>query len=694
MKKTLTVSTRILTLLAILSFFTSGCSLIEDILGAIARRCADSTLTVTSTADIASGSCAAGSCTLRQAIALANVCPGVQTIVVPGDRRYYLTLAGPGDDLNHTGDLDITDSVNILGGHSPIIDGIRSDRIFDIHAGATVTLSGLTLTGGYMRDGGAIRSAGSLTVRDSIIEENNAWDDTVHDGGDGGGILSSGPSLMVDATTFNGNGAERGGAIEVTSSDAALSPTFDMIDSTLSSNLADLGAGLYLPAQGLHYATATLTRVIFDGNETFPSVLGIEGGNGGGIWNGAHLTLDQASIVNNHATLAGGGIYNLGWISADRTVLQNNRAPSAGALYSEHLAYTSTDEWGVVALSRSAIVGNWNADPTIALPEPIDIHDDGVIRNVGGVMSLDNTTVGMNMGNGIGTYGGRLQIDYSTLADNDRYQLGGDAASTTTVANSILSDRFVVACHFDDLSTVTSNGYNLDSADECNFHAANDLVDTDPGLLPLDTGGGSPAYPLGASSPAVDSADPADCPAADQRGTSRPQGASCDRGAYEAVLGSTIAPLVYATPTSEATKPGIILIASPTPTSTPAAGLALLPPSLSTDQFYSGGAGCGPLDLKLQVQVSQPNQVTSVVLFFHLEDKSGGGTTLWNEGVVMQPQGGGAYSYDLASKTIPAFNSYPEAWLVYQFAATGSGGQVLLRSPAFKDVTLSMCGKK
>jgi hypothetical protein len=166
----------------------------------------------------------------------------------------------------------------------------------------------------------------------------------------------------------------------------------------------------------------------------------------------------------------------------------------------------------------------------------------------------------------------------------------------------------------------------------------------------------------------------------------------------ECDLTSTTAPLVYVTPTEAPTKSGIILLPGLTPTFTltsiPTAGLAFGQPGISTDHFYSGGAGCGPLDLKLQVQVSDPNHVSSVVLFFHLKDKSGGGTTPWNEGVAMEPLGGGVYSYDLVSKTIPAFNSYPEAWLVYQFAATGAGGQVLLRSPAYSNVTLTMCGKK
>ena len=44
----------------------------------------------------------------------------------------------------------------------------------------------------------------------------------------------------------------------------------------------------------------------------------------------------------------------------------------------------------------------------------------------------------------------------------------------------------------------------------------------------------SPAYfPLLAGSRAIDAADDAHCPATDQIGTARPQGAGCDIGAIE-----------------------------------------------------------------------------------------------------------------------------------------------------------------
>ncbi len=154
------------------------------------------------------------------------------------------------------------------------------------------------------------------------------------------------------------------------------------------------------------------------------------------------------------------------------------------------------------------------------------------------------------------------------------------------------------------------------------------------------------------------------------------------------VAGGTATLFLAPTPTSL-----LLVIVSATPTQV-SSGPVFTRPELSTDHFYSGGAGCGPLDLIVQIGVTGPNQIASVVLFFHLEDQSGSGSTPWNAGAAMEPQGGGVYSYDLGSATIPAFNSFSDAWLVYQFAATGAGGQVLLRSPAFKDVTLSMCGKK
>jgi len=49
-----------------------------------------------------------------------------------------------------------------------------------------------------------------------------------------------------------------------------------------------------------------------------------------------------------------------------------------------------------------------------------------------------------------------------------------------------------------------------------------------------DNGDPTETCSLRATSPAIDAGDASACPAADQRGVARPQGAACDIGTYEA----------------------------------------------------------------------------------------------------------------------------------------------------------------
>jgi hypothetical protein len=65
---------------------------------------------------------------------------------------------------------------------------------------------------------------------------------------------------------------------------------------------------------------------------------------------------------------------------------------------------------------------------------------------------------------------------------------------------------------------------------------ASDQIIWDALIGPLaDNGGPTLTHALLDGSPAIDAADDAACPATDQRGVPRPQGAACDIGAYEYV---------------------------------------------------------------------------------------------------------------------------------------------------------------
>jgi len=81
--------------------------------------------------------------------------------------------------------------------------------------------------------------------------------------------------------------------------------------------------------------------------------------------------------------------------------------------------------------------------------------------------------------------------------------------------------------------TLTSGGTNVFTDPTC-APIASDQVVASAGLGPLVANGGlTLTHGLNAGSPALDAANPASCPATDQRGVARPRGAGCDVGSVE-----------------------------------------------------------------------------------------------------------------------------------------------------------------
>src|SRR5207253_10692871 len=82
-----------------------------------------------------------------------------------------------------------------------------------------------------------------------------------------------------------------------------------------------------------------------------------------------------------------------------------------------------------------------------------------------------------------------------------------------------------------------AQGYNLSSDTSCGFTRATDITTPTPRLGPLAPNGGpTETMALLPGSPAINEGGSGanGCPATDQRGVRRPQGAACDIGAYEA----------------------------------------------------------------------------------------------------------------------------------------------------------------
>jgi hypothetical protein len=457
-----------------------------------------------------------------------------------------------------------------------------------------------------------------------------------------------------------------------------------------SGGAASRGLLVNNPGGGLSHVT--VRNVIVQNN----------GGVGVEVLGNSQVTLDNVQVRNNGAE----GVANDG----GRLTIQNSRITDN---HSKGVANSYLGSGGEIDLSGTTVSGNVGAGianqaggggftidgSTISGTVPASAGTPAYgVYNAGGVLTLTNSTVSDNP-IGVQTIAD-LTVSYSTIAGNASIGIsagtGGTTAPNVWIVNSIVENNSRQDCAFDlaePRAAITLAGTVLSdgSCGPRGFGAYTRTGGSDTFLGSLaDNGGPTRTQALLPGSLAIDAAT-GDCPAADQRGISRPQAAACDVGAYELqiVPSSLIIPAIPSLTVPPATPPAPT--ETPTPTRTPQPALSFGEPSISLDHFYYGKGVCIPTTLTLRVAFSNPSSVANMLLFFHLQDKAGGGFTLWNEGVSMTPLGSGSYEYTLASGDIPGFSSYPEALFLYQFVALGPDGTVVLRSDVFSNVTLLKC---
>lgn len=343
---------------------------------------------------------------LRAAIATANVdaASGVAATIIfaPGLAGSTIKLssaplelkAGPG-------------AIRIEGGGLISLSGDGKSTVFQIDAGAHVTLDGLTIRDGSAGtgSGGGIRNAGDLNVSNSTLASNAAGDS-------GGGIDNSG-SLTVANVTFNGNSAGTDGGGIANEPGATLSVS----NSLFSGNSAPTGGGLN------NDGTAMVLDASFSGN-----IAGASSGSGGGIGNSGTLTLIDAMLSDNTASVAGGGIYNVGSMTVTGSTIDDNSASYiAGGI----------NNVGTMSVTNSTLAGNYS-------------YLGGGIYNgnfygLSGHLTLSNDTITSNFadyGAGGGIY----------MANGTYSSTGG---STLTMFNTIVAGNYASGNDNDPLSNPT-----------------------------------------------------------------------------------------------------------------------------------------------------------------------------------------------------------------------------------------------
>lgn len=371
-------------------------------------------------------------------------------------------------------------------------------------------------------------------------------------------------TLSVDHSVFSGNKAADdglGGAIDVYGDDEYDSSSVDLSADKFSGNVAGSssstgwGGAIYTE----YYVNLTDQGSSFTDNRAIGS--SSESAGGGAIYDEAYESevLDGTKFSGNKAVGSGGyggAVYNEDEAGASYTdvTMTGNSAEYGGGLYDE--SYTTSVK-GSTFSHDTAIAGS------------TDAGYGGAIYSESGPLSVTNSTFAGDSARSEGStpgYGGAiysdsgtpLAVDYSTLSGNWTGNVSGNTAptggalysdtSTGSIRGSIVSGNSTRVSGTSTESDcgasavkygLASAGHNVFGDRSCSASLqSSDIETTKLGLSALGAHGGPTAtMALEPYSRAIGNGGRATCPATDQRGVMRPQGAHCDSGAYELAQG-------------------------------------------------------------------------------------------------------------------------------------------------------------
>jgi hypothetical protein len=487
---------------------------------------------------------AGGKCTLRAAIELNEANGGGASIV--------LGQVGTGQIMLTLGQLTIEHDVTITGGGvaKNAVTGDGSHRVFDIFArDINVAMSGFAIIGGRAETapgavGGGIRNFGNLTLTGVMVTASVAGfgggiadfgtlalnagaiitmnqvhivtePNTVTDGGVGAGVAEFG-KLVANGALFSANTASDAGgnlAVDFVVNQAGQiiqRGTAAVTNTTLDTGTAIVGGGAWLDIVD----SATFTASTFSLNAARVPAGTLNTAAGAAIESecGA-LTLVNVTLSGNHADNGfGGGIaQECGGIDVARTAATTRS-------FAHKAAPVTIDE---------APAGRTAAAVTPS-PTPPPLRATAMLDFV----TMAGNTAADGAGSGIANAGENSTI---TIHDTIVANHSGKGVNCLTIGNV----------------TTTSQGYNLEDANDCGFNKTGDQTGANPQLGALAANGGpTETMALKAGTPPVDTADPncAGRVTTDQRGITRPQGSRCDIGAFELQVATPATPTPLPSP--------------------------------------------------------------------------------------------------------------------------------------------------
>ncbi len=268
-------------------------------------------------------------------------------------------------------------------------------------------------------------------------------------------------------------------------------------------------------------SSPVMTNIVFQANQSKQA--GSGNALGGAIYNGLNSSpkMTRLKFSSNSAT-SGGAMYNYG--------------PSAPSLTNGYFTISkATANGGAIYNYDSALkLTNVTLDANSAA-------DGGALYSNASNPILVNVTIQNNYassyGGGIYNQASSPQITNATfnsnLAASSGNALYNASSSNPQLYNSILWGDSAPEVGSDGTSSILMD-YGIIQGGCPMGNPCTNLISADPVLGPLqDNGGFAETMALGTGSGGLDTGNPNTCPAKDERGVARPQGAGCDLGAYE-----------------------------------------------------------------------------------------------------------------------------------------------------------------
>jgi hypothetical protein len=453
---------------------------------------------VDATAGDATCASAGGDCTVRAAVMESNALAGRGAVVLPPNTTVALGLAGAGEDAAVAGDLDVTDSLAILGQGSTL-DAALLDRALEVRGNASFSATNLTVTRGRAQTanggaGGIHVAGGSVGLVDVAFTDNR--------GDAGGGLgIATGTARMVRGRIAGGVGATGGGAY------SAAPITLDGVTVESNTTTGHGGGVAVAPGGSLNLWNA--------------SVRTNTAANGGGLHvaSGATAVIRTTTISANSASSNGGGISAAGATTLTEARITANTAAQGAGVH-------ATAPLGVLRVTLDANVAS--------------TRGGGIVSSA--TATIDTSTLSGNRapaGAALITDGGTSTVLSTTITANQATGPGATAVlaagGTTTVRNSIVADQLApTAANCAAAGGVlSSNQYNLAGDSSCGFTSTGDQQGVSAQLNGLlNNGGFAPTHKPRTTSPVLNTGAPT-CTGPDQRNFARPRGTACEKGSIE-----------------------------------------------------------------------------------------------------------------------------------------------------------------